>query len=107
MTERQATADNAALDPEQLAQEQAQDLPDREAMSVIGIGGVGGPLPVPSDVPALVQPDAAPQNISMGSLTPADLQDLTDVTNLTDMSELQQDMTDIQDDIRDLTDVTV
>lgn len=45
----------AALDPEELAVEQARDLPDREAMSILDVGPIGGGLPVPSAIGDLLE----------------------------------------------------
>jgi hypothetical protein len=36
---------NAGLDPDELRAEQADDLPDRDAMSIVGIGGLEGGMP--------------------------------------------------------------
>jgi hypothetical protein len=37
--------EQAGLDPEELRAEQADDLPDRDAMSIISVGGLEGGLP--------------------------------------------------------------
>jgi hypothetical protein len=42
-------ATQPGLDPDELRAEQAGDLPERDAMSVIGIGGITGGLP-PADI---------------------------------------------------------
>jgi len=53
-----STARHAGLSPEQLASEQAQDLPDREAMSLLDVGGISGAFPVPIDPqPPVALPD--------------------------------------------------
>jgi hypothetical protein len=52
------------LNPDELRAEQAGDLPDRDAMSVIGLGGITGGLPpadildgiLTSDLPVSTQP---------------------------------------------------
>jgi hypothetical protein len=50
--------ESPGLDPDELRAEQAGDLPDRDAMSIIGVGGLEGGLPpvdtLPVDPPILV-----------------------------------------------------
>jgi hypothetical protein len=56
--EAPAQQEGPGLDPEELRAEQAGDLPDRDAMSIIGVGGLEGGLPpvdtLPVDPPILV-----------------------------------------------------
>jgi len=82
------SARSAGLSPEQLAGEQAQDLPDREAMSLLDVGGISGAFPVPIDPqPPVTLPDpSAPVTLPPG--VPSDI-DLTNVEgNVGDISDV-------------------
>jgi len=83
---------SAGLSPEQLASEQAQDLPDREALSILDVGGLSGAFPVPVDPqPPVTLPDpSAPVSLPPGVPSNVDLTnvdgnvgDISDVTNVT------------------------
>ena len=89
------------LSPEELAAEGASELPDREAKSVLSVGGLSGALPdpaAPNPVPTGVPPDA--------DLTSAggDIGDISDVVDPNDVRTLM-DPRDLAD-LRDVADVT-
>jgi len=91
---------NAGLSPEQLAGEQAQDLPDREAMSLLDVGGMSGAFPVPVDPqPPIALPDPSlpvtlppgvPPDIDLTNVegNVGDISDVTDVTTLVGPGDL-------------------
>jgi hypothetical protein len=63
----------AALDPDELAAEQARDLPDREAMSILDVGQIGGGLPVPGALGDVLEQNLPHTNLSVDdSLSQAD-----------------------------------
>jgi hypothetical protein len=115
-------AKNSGLSADQLADEQAQDLPDREAMSILSVGGLSGALPVPIDPqtpvglpdpqPPVALPDpSAPLPYPPGVPTDVDLTnaggnvgDISDVVDLEDVRTLM-DPRDLAD-LRDVADVT-
>jgi len=104
MADRPTATEPAAADglsPDQLAAEQAQDLPDREAMSLLDVGGLTGALPVPVDTqPAVTPPDlSGPITYPTGVPTDADLTNVPD--NIGDIS----DVTDVHSLIGDLGDL--
>jgi hypothetical protein len=116
MPERVQAPDKAAedgLSTDQLADEQAQDLPDREAMSILSIGGLSGALPVPVDPQtpvALPDPSTLP-TVPAGVPTDVDLTnvggnvgDISDVVDVGDVHTLM-DPRDLAD-LRDVADVT-
>jgi len=93
------------LSHEQLASEQAAELPDREAMSILSVGGLTGAFPIPADVPppvSLPEPPTMPPGVPTDvDLTNAggnvgDISDVTDVRSLTDDLDLQ-DLTNVSD----------
>lgn len=108
-------AEKDGLSQDQLAGEQAQDLPDREAMSILSVGGLNGALPVPASVdpqPTVALPDpTAPLPTPPGVQTDVDLTnvdgnvgDLSDVADPDDVRTLM-DPRDLAD-LRDVADVT-
>jgi len=78
MPDHVQTDQEVGLSSEQLAGEQAQDLPDREAMSILNVGGLSGPLPVPVDPqPPVGLPDpAVPLQAPPGGPGDADFTDV-------------------------------
>jgi len=113
---RQAQApDQAAqdgLNPEQLADEQAQDLPDREAMSILSVGGLSGALPVPVDTDppvslpdpsTLTPPAGVPQDVDLTNVG-GNVGDISDVVDVEDVHTLM-DPRDLAD-LRDIAEVT-
>jgi len=99
------SARSAGLSPEQLAGEQAQDLPDREAMSILDVGGVSGAFPVPIDPqPPIALPDpSAPVTLPPGVPSDVDLTNVEgnvgDISDVTDVGTLvgPDHLTDPQD----------
>ena len=90
-------ARSAGLSPEQLAGEQAHDLPDREAMSILNVGELSGPFPVPAGLePAVPVDPSIPIPAPIG--IPSDV-DLTNVEGGGGIS----DVTDVSDVLRDVT----
>jgi len=109
MADRVAAPDQEGLSSDQLADEQAQDLPDREAMSVLGIGGIVGPLPVPVDetssisvpeAPQITPPTPPPTPPIPSNISPEDAATLVSVAG--DLREVSADIQGIQGDIRDI-----
>jgi hypothetical protein len=101
------------LTDDQLADEQAQDLPERDAMSILNVGGLSGALPVPVDPePPVAVPDpSAPFSYPPGVPTDVDLTnvpgnvgDISDVVDPEDVHTLM-DPRDLSD-LRDVADVT-
>lgn len=91
---------SAGLSPEQIAGEQAQELPDREAMSLLDVGGMSGLFPTPAVLePALPSDPATPMPASVGIPADVDLtQVLDDATPLGSPGALA--------DVQEATDVT-
>ena len=101
------TVGGAGLSPEQLDGEQAHDLPDREAMSLLDVGGLSGAFPVPIDPqPPAVLSDPS-TSIPLPSVPPLDVDltnadgnvgDISDVTDVGDVASLEgpDELTDLQ-----------
>jgi hypothetical protein len=101
------------LSADQLAGEQAQDLPDREAMSILSVGGLAGAYPVPVDPePPVGLPDPA-TSVTPPAGVPSDV-DLTNVGgNVGDISDVvdTEDVRTLMDprdfaDLREVADLT-
>lgn len=107
------------LSSEQLAEEQAQALPDREAMSILGTGGLTGALPIPIDTqsplppitppsPPEITPPSPPPIAIPANISPGDAATLASVAG--DLNEIQGDVqslgTDINGITSDLEDIT-
>jgi len=121
MADRHQQPDQRGLSAEQLADERADDLPNREAMSVLGIGGITGPLPLPVDttdpvtpVPGELPPGVPPTPPTppviplppTSELSPEDAATLASVAqDIRELNgELNADVHDILDmDVNDLT----
>lgn len=97
------------LTDEQLADERAQNLPDREALSILNVGGLSGGLPVPVEPePSVSLPDPSvsvaaqagaagdadlanvPGNVGdvSDSVDPDDVTTLMDPRDLSDLREI-------------------
>jgi len=111
MADRVTTTDREGLSSEQLAEEQAQDLPDREAMSILGIGNITGGLPVPIDTnnplppitppsPPTIEPPTPPAIPIPSNISPQDAATLASVAG--DLNEVSADVQGIQSDIGDI-----
>jgi len=112
MADRVKSPEQPGLSSEQLDDEQAQALPDREAMSVLGIGGITGPLPLPSEPvdptapisvpepPQITPPTPPPTPPIPANLSPEDAATLVSVAG--DLREVSADLQDIQADISDI-----
>jgi len=79
---RPTTRSTEGLSADELQQEQAGDLPDRDAMSILDVGGFGAGLPTPSDIAdqlgSLVPPGTGPVDgpidpIEMAGQLPVDI----------------------------------
>jgi hypothetical protein len=116
MADRSAATEpvtNDGLSADQLASEQAQDLPDREAMSILSVGGLSGALPVPIDPNAPVSlpdpsapiatPPGVPANVDLTNVG-GNVGDISDVVDTGDVQTLM-DPRDLAD-LRDVADVT-
>jgi len=116
MVDRATAAEPATKDglsPDQLAIEQAQDLPDREAMSILSVGGLSGALPVPVDPQApvtlpdpsmpLTTPSGVPTDVNLSNVG-GNVGDISDVVNTDDVQTLM-DPRDFAD-LKDVADVT-
>jgi hypothetical protein len=108
-----APARTDGLSDDQLAGELAQDLPDREAMSILSVGGLTGALPAPVDTgtPVALPDPSAPISVPPGVPTDVDLTnvggnvgDISDVVDVNDVRTLM-DPRDLAD-LRDVSDVT-
>jgi len=112
MADRVKAPDEQGLSSDQLADEQAQDLPDREAMSILSMGGISGPLPipVPSEPEITLPTPPSPPNIPIPTdISPEDAATLASVAGdlreiNTDIQDLNTDINDIKADVRPLTD---
>jgi len=101
------------LTPEQLATEQAQDLPDREAMSVLSVGGLSGALPLPVDPQApvtlpdpslpIATPTGVPSDVDLSNVG-GNVGDISDVVDTGDVQTLM-DPRDLAD-LKDVADIT-
>jgi len=112
MADRVEAPKQSGLSSDQLADEQAQALPDREAMSVLGIGGIGGPLPLPSEPvdptapisvpepPHIVPPTPPATPPIPANISPEDASTLVGVAG--DLREVSADLQGVQTDIRDI-----
>jgi hypothetical protein len=111
MPDRATTTDREGLSSEQLAEEQAQDLPDREAMSVLGLGNITGGLPVPIDTnnplppiqppsPPTIEPPSPPAIPIPANISPQDAATLASVAG--DLNEVSADVQGIQGDVGDI-----
>ena len=111
MADRVTSPDRQGLSSEQLAEEQAQDLPDREAMSILGIGNITGGLPVPIDTnnprppitppsPPTIEPPTPPAIPIPSNISPQDAATLASVAG--DLNEVGADVQGIQSDIGDI-----
>jgi len=112
MADRVKAPDEQGLSSDQLADEQAQDLPDREAMSILGVGGLSGPLPipVPSEPEISLPAPPTPPNIPIPTdISPEDAATLASVAGDlreigTDVQGINGDLNEISADVRPLTD---
>lgn len=106
-------ASGDGMSQDQLSGEQATDLPDREAMSILSAGGLSGPLPVPIDP----QPPVAIPDPSLSLPVPPGLPSDVDLTNVAgnvgDISDIAHTgdigvLIDPRDlaDLRDVVEVT-
>jgi len=109
MTDRAKAHEKEGLSSDQLAEEQAQSLPDREAMSVLGIGGISGPLPLPVDdtspisipePPQITPPSPPPTPPIPSDISPEDAATLVSVAG--DLREVGADLQGVQNDINEM-----
>jgi hypothetical protein len=66
--EAPAQQEGPGLDPEELRAEQAGDLPDRDALSIIGVGGLEGGLPPAGLLDGLLESDVPVQTVPVDGL---------------------------------------
>ena len=59
---------NSGLDPEELRAEKAGDLPERDAMSIIGVGGLEVGLPPAGILDGVVESDAPVETLPVDGL---------------------------------------
>jgi hypothetical protein len=80
--DRPVTGSTEGLSPDELKAEQAGDLPEREAMSILDVGGLDAGLPSPADIAgqfgSLVPPGTGPVEgpidpIEMAGQLPVDI----------------------------------
>jgi len=112
MADRVTAPEQRGLSSDQLADEQAQALPDREAMSLLGIGGISGPLPLPSEPVDPVPPISVPEPPHIvpptppatppipANISPEDAATLVSVAG--DLREVSADLQGVQADIGEI-----